>query len=170
MSQPFVGQLLLVPYNFNPSGYFFCQGQLIAISEFEALFNLIGTTYGGDGQNTFALPDMRGRTAVGTGTGSTGTSYVIGERAGLEQVTLTTSQLPQHTHGFACSTAAQGSAVPNNAVPASGPSIYNAGVPSVNFAPGSITMAGGNQPHSNLQPYLVLNWCIAWAGIFPSQG
>jgi len=170
MSQPFVGQLLLVPYNFNPQGYLFCQGQLLQISQYEALYNLIGTTYGGDGQSTFGLPDMRGRTGIGMGTGAGLSSYVIGERGGVEQVTLTTNQMPQHNHGFACSTSAQGSAVPNNAVPASGPNIYNAGSPSVDFAGATITMAGGNQPHANLQPFLVLNWCIASAGIFPSQG
>lgn len=169
MSQPFVGQLLLVPYNFNPSGYLFCQGQVIAISQYETLYNLIGTTYGGDGQQTFQLPDMRGRTGIGMGTASTGTVYVIGEKAGVEQVTLTTNQMPSHNHPFACSIAAQGSAVPNNAVPASGPNIYNAGSPSVNFAPGTITMTGGSQPHANLQPYLALNWCIAVYGIYPSQ-
>jgi microcystin-dependent protein len=170
MSQPFVGQLLLVPYNFNPSGYLFCQGQILAISQYEALYNLIGITYGGNGQQTFQLPDMRGRTGIGMGIGSTGTSYVIGGIGGVEQVTLTTNQMPSHNHPFACSIATQGSAVPTNAVPAAGPNIYNGGTPSVNFAPGTITMTGGNQPHANLQPYLVLNWCIAWAGIYPVQG
>lgn len=174
MSEPFIGQLMLIPYNFAPRDWFFCQGQLLPIAQYDTLFNLIGTTYGGDGVNTFALPDLRGRTAIGTGQGKDLQNYVIGQVGGVESVTLTTSQMPQHIHMFRCTSNAQNSANANNSVPAktSGvQQIYAADIaPNSQLAPITLNSVGGSQPHDNHQPYLTLNWIICWNGVFPSQG
>ncbi|MGH9666665.1 MAG: phage tail protein [Bryobacteraceae bacterium] len=165
-SSPYVGMLLLVPYNFAPASWMFCAGQSLAISENDTLFNLIGTTFGGDGQSTFNLPDLRGRTPVHQGPG-----YVIGQRGGVENVTLTGNQLPSHTHSVSASSGAQNSSVPSNNVLASGPLTYVPnGQTNGAMAPASIASNGGSQPHANLQPYLTLNWIISLFGIYPSQG
>ncbi|MCC6391504.1 MAG: phage tail protein [Bryobacterales bacterium] len=171
MSQPYVGQLLLVPYNFAPVGWMFCQGQLLSISENETLFQLIGTTFGGDGQSTFALPDLRGRTAIGTGQGAGAGNYVLGQTQGVEQVTLTSNQIPTHTHVVVASGSVNNSSLPNGAILAatSGAQAYASAGTAGNLAPGSLSPVGGSQPHDNLQPYLTLNWIISLFGIFPTQ-
>lgn len=172
MAQPFVGSLMLVPYNFAPAGWMFCQGQLLPIAENETLFQLIGTTFGGDGQSTFALPDLRGRAAIGTGTSTTGTSYTLGQNGGVEQVTLTTNQMPLHNHAAGCSVNDQNSANANGSVlanAAAGVNMYSVNPPSAPMAAASLTAAGGSQPHDNHQPYLTLSWCISLFGVFPSQ-
>jgi microcystin-dependent protein len=169
-STPYVGQLALVPYNFAPLGWMFCDGQLLPISENETLFNLIGTTYGGDGQSTFALPDLRGRTIVHQGTGLS--TYIIGQTGGVEQVTLTQNQIPQHQHQSNCSTNAQGSndaAGGVLAVTATGKTQYATSAGNAQMAPGMVSIVGGSQPHDNHQPYLALHWVISLFGIFPSQ-
>jgi microcystin-dependent protein len=169
-STPYIGQLALVPYNFAPLGWAFCDGQIMSISDNDTLFTLIGTTYGGDGQQTFALPDLRGRTIVHQGTGLS--TYVIGEKGGVEQVTLTQNQIPLHPHQSNCSTNAQGS---NNAaggvpaVTASGKNQYATNAGNAQMAPGMVSSVGGSQPHDNHQPYLALHWVISLEGIFPSQ-
>lgn len=164
-STPYVGMLLLVPYNFAPVGWQFCAGQLLPISQNEALFSLIGTTFGGDGQNTFGLPDLRGRTPVHAGSG-----YTLGQSGGVESVTLTTAQLPSHSHLINASSNAQSSSAPANNVLGSGPLTYvTNGQPNDVMAPASIASNGGNQPHNNLQPFLTLNWIICMNGIFPSR-
>lgn len=170
MSQPYVGQLLLVPYNFAPAGWMFCQGQVLPISENETLFQLIGTTYGGDGQSSFALPDLRGRTAIGAGQSPGTSNYVIGQIQGVEQVTLTGNQLPVHSHNVASSGSVGNSSLPNGTFLAatSGAQAYASAGTAGNLAPGSLSPVGGNQPHDNLQPYLTLNWIISLYGIFPS--
>lgn len=174
MSQPYVGEIRLVGFNFAPSGWMMCNGQLLPISEFETLFNLIGTTYGGDGQNTFGLPDLRGRIPLHQGNG-----FTLAEQAGTETVTLTTQQLPAHTHTPKCDNAFGGTQLsPAGNVwsfDASGQFANYAATPSVTngvtdtMNPQAIGNAGGSQPHENLQPFLVMNYIISLFGIFPSQ-
>jgi microcystin-dependent protein len=162
-SQPYVGEIFLVPYNFAPAGFAFCQGQLMAISQNNALFALIGTTYGGDGQTTFALPDLRSRIVIGTGQGPNLSSYVLGQSVGSETVTLQTSQIPQHDHAVPISTAARTTSSPVNAVPAGG-GAYGSPVDT-----SMQDSAGGGQPHDNVQPFTTLNYVISLFGIFPSR-
>jgi microcystin-dependent protein len=169
MAQPFIGQLLLVGFNFQPVGWAYCAGQLIAISQNNALFALIGTTYGGDGQQTFQLPDLRGRVTIHQGQGSGLSNYVIGQVAGVEQVTLNSNQMPQHSHLAGCSSSTQNSSdAAGNMLADAGDSRYGAAANAA-MAPGMVSSAGGSQPHENMQPYLALNWLIALEGIFPSQ-
>lgn len=158
--------------NFAPAGWAFCNGALIPISENDTLFTLIGTTYGGDGQETFALPDLQGRIPLHQGQGPGITqSYVIGEKAGVESVTLTTQQIPSHNHPFFASTGAGAQNTPVNNIPASPPvaKLYRAGVPSDPFPQGLVQPVGGSQPHDNLMPYIVINYIISLFGVFPSQ-
>ncbi len=167
----FIGSISLVPYTFAPFGTAFCNGQLMAISENEALFALIGTTYGGDGQSTFALPDLRGRVAIGMGQGPGLARYQIGQEAGSENVTLTVSQMPAHNHTAIASTSPGNTVDPTSAYWAPGPRIYlyssASNLTQMNGA--AIGTAGGNQPHDNVKPYLTLNYVIWLFGIFPSQ-
>ena len=173
MSQPFVGQIIPVGFNFAPQGWFLCNGQLLPISEYEVLYNLLGTTYGGDGQSTFALPNLCGCVAVGMGQGAGLQSYVPGQTGGSEQVTVTASQLGGHTHLVAAASTAGTTNTPSTAVvPATSASvvpIYSSGTPAVAMASGSIGASGGSQPHENRQPFLAINYIIAWAGVYPSQ-
>jgi microcystin-dependent protein len=169
MGSPYVGELRLVGFNFAPIEWAQCQGQVLSISENTTLFNLIGTTYGGDGQNTFALPDLRSRIPVHMGTGSSGTTYVMGQPSGVETVTLTMAQYPTHNHSALANSQAQGSVnSPNNNILSTGQNIYRNQAPSVNLASGMLSSYGGSQPHDNRQPYLVLNWIISLFGIYPS--
>jgi microcystin-dependent protein len=172
MSDPFVGEIRMFGGNFAPAGWAFCQGQLVPISENEVLFNLIGTTYGGDGVQTFAIPDLQGRIPVhaGLGPGITQT-YVIGEKAGVESVTLTTQQIPVHNHALIASADSASSASAANSVLAAPPSVapYFASAPDSNLGGQSIGAAGGSQPHDNTMPYLVISFIISLFGIFPSQ-
>ena len=166
MAQPFVGEIRMFAGNFAPSGWMFCEGQLLAIAEFETLFNLIGTTYGGDGQTTFALPDLRGRLPVHTGQG-----HVLAETGGTETVTRTVQQLPVHTHPLM---AAPGTAVdpnPLGKVPAQtrATDLYVADPPGVSLAASTVTSRGGSQPHDNVMPFLCVSFIISLFGIFPSQ-
>jgi microcystin-dependent protein len=170
-SGPYIGQIMMVGFNFAPVNWALCNGQLLPISENEALFQLIGTTYGGDGQQTFGLPDLRGRVPVHQGTGSTGTPYVLGELTGLEQVTLNVNQLPSHQHVWdpAASQSEPTSDRPDNSYPAVGG--YYAGTTNSSSPMGAPTIgsAGGNQPHNNVQPFLTVSFIISLFGIFPSQ-
>ena len=165
MAQPYVGEIRIFAGNFAPAGWMFCEGQLLPISEYETLFNLIGTTYGGDGQSTFALPDLRGRIPLHFGNG-----FTLAETGGVETVTLTVSQIPAHSHAML---AAIGS--PTLQTPATnvtGESInknYRAGAPSVTLNPNAVSATGGSQPHNNFQPYLCVDFIISLFGIFPSQ-
>lgn len=168
MSSPYVGEIRMFAGNFAPAGWMFCEGQLLPISEYETLFNLIGTTYGGDGQSTFALPDLRGRLAVHQGNG-----FTLAETGGVETVTLTTSQIPSHSHPFLASTDPGGQTAPSKNVVAkivgAAASAYIQGAPSAPLAPGSIGSTGGSQPHDNFQPYLCIDFIISLFGVFPSQ-
>lgn len=170
MSSPYVGELRLVGFNFAPVNWSSCNGQLIAISQNETLYNLIGTTYGGDGQATFALPNLQSRTAIHQGTPLGGPTYVIGQLAGEEYVTLTTQQMPSHNHAFYASSndSQQSNAVSNNVL-SGGVEIYANKNPTANMAATMLAFSGGNQPHNNLQPYLALNWIISLYGIYPTQ-
>lgn len=172
MSQPFVGEIRMFGGNFAPAGWAMCQGQLLPISENDTLFNLIGTTYGGDGQETFGLPDLQGRIPLhqGQGPGITQT-YVIGEKAGVESVTLTTNQLPIHTHGFVASTAPALGADPTGNIIAQPPTInlFFGDVATAALNSQAIQGAGGSQPHENMQPFLVISFIISLFGVFPTQ-
>jgi microcystin-dependent protein len=164
MSQPYVGEIRMFGGNFAPAGWMFCQGQLLPISEYETLFNLIGTTYGGDGQSTFGLPDLRGRLPIHTGQG-----FVLAANGGAESVTLTTNQIPAHTHTVFATTNPNTASLPGGNVLASGPDIYDQNKPGGTTMAAAIGPAGGSQPHSNFQPYLCVNFILSLFGIFPSQ-
>jgi microcystin-dependent protein len=173
MTEAFIGSIVLFAGNFAPRGWAFCQGQLLSISTNTALFSILGITYGGNGQTTFALPDLRGRVPRGPGQGPGLTPVTLGEQAGSESVTLTTSQMPAHSHTVACDTTATGSSDPAGAFPGnpgslSGTELYG---PTANgtMAPNMISPAGGSQPVSVQQPSLGLNYIICLEGIFPSR-
>ena len=171
-AQRYIGSISLVPYNFAPVDTAFCDGSLMPISENEVLFNLIGTTYGGDGQSTFALPDLRGRVAIHQGTDpSTGDNFVIGQRAGEETVTLTVQQIPSHSHTAVASTSYSNTVSPLGAywAPRARTYLFSGATNEVAMAPGALAQTGGNQPHDNVKPYLTLNYVIWLFGIFPSQ-
>ena len=169
MSSPFVGEIRMFAGNFAPVGWAFCNGALIPISENETLFNLIGTTYGGDGQNTFALPDLQSRIPVHVGPG-----FAQAQSGGAETVTLTTSQIPAHSHvpqGFNNQSGGNQND-PTNGIWATSTtgSVYVSGTPAnVGMSPDAIASAGGSQPHDNMVPFLVVNFIISLFGIFPSQ-
>jgi microcystin-dependent protein len=187
---PFVGQILWFPFNFAPPGYALCQGQILPISQNTALFSLLGTTYGGNGQSNFALPDLQGKVALGFGQGPLLTNYSQGETGGSETVALLTSTIPSHTHAVSAapgaSTVACKNGPGNQPTPAGNvPAIestgvtatYSSAVPDSAMAAGSIALsgaaavgaAGGSLPHTNLQPHLAINYCIALQGIFPAR-
>jgi|SRR5580693_576911 microcystin-dependent protein len=171
MSQPYVGEIRIVGFNFAPVGWAFCDGSLIAISQNSTLFNLIGTTYGGDGVNTFALPDLRGRVPVHMGSNG-GTTSVIGQISGTETVTLTTNQIPAHTHAAAASGNGGTSNVPTNNFWANWTGAqYTNAEPTLNAAMRSdaVVAVGGGQPHENMMPFLAVNFIISMFGIYPSQ-
>src|SRR6267142_5101650 len=164
MSSPFIGEIRMFGGNFAPVGWAFCNGALIPISENDALFNLIGTTYGGDGQSTFALPDLQSRVPVHVGPG-----FALGQSGGVETVTLTTSQIPAHSHVPQCSSLAGSQAGPDNGVWAvAGSNLYNDTAPNIAMAATAIGQAGGSQPHDNMIPFLVVNFILSLFGIFPS--
>jgi microcystin-dependent protein len=166
MAQPYVGEIRMFAGNFQPDGWMFCEGQLLPISEYETLFNLIGTTYGGDGQSTFGLPDLRGRLPVHQGNG-----FTLAETGGAETITLTVSQIPAHGHPLLASLNIGGASAPGNNVLAQSSTVkvYSAVSPTVSLGASSITLTGGSQPHSNFQPYLCVDFIISLFGIFPSQ-
>ena len=166
MAQPYVGEIRMFAGNFAPAGWMFCEGQLLPISEYETLFNLIGTTYGGDGQSTFALPDLRGRIPLHFGNG-----FTLAETGGAETVTLTVSQIPAHSHPLLAANAVGNDPNPNPNVFAesSALSLYQSASPTAAMAPESISSVGGSQPHNNFQPYLCVDFIISLFGIFPSQ-
>jgi len=165
MAQPYVGEIRMFGGNFAPAGWMFCEGQLLPISENETLFNLIGTTYGGDGQSTFSLPDLRGRVPLHQGNG-----FALAETGGVEEVTLNTQQIPSHTHPFLASTNVAAANTPSgNTIGQVGATqIYREVAPASAMASQSCTQTGGNQPHTNFQPYLCISFIISLFGIFPS--
>ena len=168
MAQPYVGEIRMFAGNFAPAGWMFCEGQLLPISEYETLFNLIGTTYGGDGQTTFALPDLRGRVPVHFGNG-----FTLAETGGAETVTLTVNQIPAHSHPFLATNNQASGTSPTNQVPGTTQAAtitpYGTDAPLAQLAASSIGSDGGSQPHNNFQPYLCVDFIISLFGIFPSQ-
>ena len=152
--------------NFAPAGWMFCEGQLLPISENETLFQLIGTTYGGDGQETFALPDLRGRLPIHMGNG-----FVLAETGGVENITLTVNQIPSHTHPLLASLDSGSQGNPQNNVVTQSPSValYIEDVTAANLNAQAMTSVGGSQPHDNMQPFLCVSFIISLFGIFPSQ-
>jgi len=166
MSSPFIGEIRMFGGNFAPVGWAFCNGALIPISENDALFTLIGTTYGGDGETTFALPDLQSRIPLHVGPG-----FALGQAAGVESVTLTTSQIPAHSHAPTCFSGAGNQASPTNGVWAStSPATqYSTQAPTLPMAATACASAGGSQPHDNMVPFLVVNFIISLFGVFPSQ-
>ncbi|HEX2019872.1 MAG TPA: tail fiber protein [Aurantimonas sp.] len=165
MAQPYIGEIRMFAGNFAPAGWMFCEGQLAPISENEALFQLIGTTYGGDGQSTFALPDLRGRLPVHQGNG-----FLLAETGGAETVTLTSAQMAAHSHPLIGSAVNGSQASPENALLANSTVIrpYAPETPIAGMAPSAISAVGGSQPHNNFQPYLCVDFIISLFGIFPS--
>ena len=165
MAQPYVGEIRMFAGNFAPVGWMFCEGQLLPISENETLFQLIGTTYGGDGQSTFALPDLRGRIPIHQGNG-----FILAETGGAEEITLAVSQIPAHSHPLYGFGGNGSQAAPNGALLASSTIMtpYASETPAVSMAPNAISPVGGSQPHTNFQPYLCVNFIISLFGIFPS--
>jgi microcystin-dependent protein len=182
MSEPFLGEVRIFGCNFPPRGWAYCWGQLLPISQNTALFSILGTTYGGNGTTNFALPDFRGRVPLGQGQGPGLSSYVIGEQAGSETVTLISTELPAHNHTTDTRN------VPTSAdnytnVPTTGYFVSRflyhsssaarawkpASAPATTLHPNTLQPTGGNQPHNNMQPYLALNFCIAYEGIFPAR-
>ncbi|HYF65318.1 MAG TPA: tail fiber protein [Herpetosiphonaceae bacterium] len=163
MAQPYVGEIRMFAGNFAPAGWSFCEGQLLPISENETLFNLIGTTYGGDGQSTFALPDLRGRLPLHQGGG-----FILAETGGAEEITLTTNQIPAHSHQFVGSLALADSPSPQSRVIARSTSLntFINETPTVNTGM-TLAPVGGSQPHTNFQPYLCVNFIISLFGIYP---
>lgn len=175
MAQPYVGEIRMFAGNFAPAGWMFCAGQLIPISENDTLFNLIGTTYGGDGQETFALPDLQGRVVVHQGQGpGISQTYIIGQEGGVEQVTLSTQQIPSHTHTPLATTQGPVNSptgaylgIPNGGPP--GTNIYGSDVPLQALSSTTLQNAGGSQPHENMQPFLTISFIISLYGIYPTQ-
>jgi microcystin-dependent protein len=165
MAQPYVGEVRMFAGNFAPAGWMFCEGQLLPISEYETLFNLIGTTYGGDGQSTFALPDLRGRVPLHFGNG-----FTLAQTGGVETVTLTVAQIPAHNHPLLAQGKPGRFSKPAGGLPAaSALRQFTAQPAQTAMAPQSISSTGGNQPHDNFAPYLCVDFIISLFGIFPSQ-
>jgi microcystin-dependent protein len=165
MADPYIGEIRMFGGNFAPAGWLFCEGQQLSIAENETLFQLIGTTYGGDGQENFNLPDLRGRIPIHQGSG-----FVQAETGGVEEVTLTTAQMPVHTHPFLANTTQGNQTSPTGNVLAGGVQVdlYREAAPTVALSPVTVGPVGGSQPHTNFQPYLCVDFIISLFGIFPS--
>lgn len=165
MAQPYVGEIRMFAGNFAPAGWMFCEGQLLPISENEVLFQLIGTTYGGDGESTFALPDLRGRLPLHMGNG-----FILGEAGGTEEITLTVQQIPAHSHPLLAAGVAGDQISPSGSLPANSFNVtpYINDAPNGNMSASAIAPIGGSQPHTNFQPYLCVDFIISLFGIFPS--
>jgi microcystin-dependent protein len=169
---PFIGEIIMFGGNFAPRGWALCDGQLMPISQWSALFSILGTTYGGDGRTTFGLPGMRGRVPVHAGSGPGLSTYRLGQRSGVEAVTLTTQQMPSHNH-FIAGSEEDGSSNEANghylATSTSGNIYHNSASSNVFLAQNNVTNTGGNQAHTNIQPYCVVNFIIALQGVYPSR-
>jgi microcystin-dependent protein len=171
MSNPFIGEIRMAGFNFAPVGWAYCRGQMLAIAQNDALFALIGTTYGGDGVTTFALPDLRGRLPINQGQGPGLGNYVMGQQAGAETVTLLTTQIPTHSHVVNAASDGTRNADPGGNLLGSGEAdVYtHDGANTVSLSANVIAPSGGTQPHENMQPFLCINFIIALEGVFPSR-
>jgi microcystin-dependent protein len=171
MSDPFVAEMRIFPFNFPPKGWAFCDGQLLPLSQNTALFSLLGTYYGGDGKSTFALPDMQGNVPIQPGTSTTGTTYDLGQMSGSQYVTLLQSEMPIHNHDLKVSYQDGNNRLPGGKVAASGVGIgfYGPTPGNVQLNFSALPIAGGSLPHNNMMNYLTLNFCIALQGIYPPR-
>jgi len=179
MSEPFIGQITLFPYSFPPQNWADCQGQLLPVTQYTALFSLLGTQFGGNGTTNFALPDLQGRVAIGQGSASGGSNYAVGNAGGVESVGLSSSSMGAHSHSLNAVTSQGTTNAPAGAVLATvakgAPrsedkgNIYNAAAPTTNLVAASVVPAGGGLAHNNLQPTLTLRYCIALSGVFPPR-
>ena len=174
MSEPFVGEIRMFAGNFAPRGWALCDGQLVQVSQNDALFSLLGTIYGGDGRTTFGLPDMRGRIPIHAGQGPGLSPRGLGAKFGSERETITSNHLPDHNHGFMASDNTADSGYPADAVVAhtdTEPAVYYSDglAPDTDFPEDTLSKTGGNQPHNNMMPFLCVNFIIAWFGVYPSR-
>ena len=170
MAEAFLGEIRLFGFNFAPVGWAMCQGQLLSIQQYSALFALLGTYYGGNGTTNFALPDLRGRVPIGVGQGPGLTPYVQGQQGGSETVTLSVNQMPAHSHAVNAEASTANSDKPTGAIPGkAGTPSYSTSAPTTTMNAAMIGPTGGSQPFGIEPPYLALNWCIALQGIFPSR-
>jgi len=181
MADFYLGEIRLFPYPFVPNDWHACDGSLLSVSQYSALFSLLGTYFGGDGVSNFALPDLRSRVAIGVGQGGSLAPYTLGQKTGVETVTLTANQVPQHNHTIGVSTSAASSSNPQNAflaqptgsyerTPVTVSSYAAAATSGTTLAPGSVSSFGGGQSHNNIQPVQALQYCIALTGIYPTRG
>ncbi len=172
MSEPFLAEVRIVGFNFAPRGWAFCDGQILPINQNQSLYSLLGTTYGGDGRTSFALPELRGRTPIHVGNSNGGDNHALGQKSGVQTVTLTAAQMTNHTHQLKASSDDGNQALPPDKVLARSVNqvyIDPAGKTLVGMSGGSVTNIGGGQAHDNMQPYLAVNFCIALRGLFPSR-
>jgi len=169
MSDQFVAEIRIFPFNFPPTGWAFCAGQLMPISQNTALFSLLGTTYGGDGKSTFALPDLQGNAPMQPGQGQGLSLRDLGEMSGVESVTLLVSEIPFHTHSYSATEEAANENNPQNNAPGAGVAQFATPAALAPMAFQTLSLAGGSLPHNNMQPYLTLNFCIALQGVFPPR-
>jgi len=170
MSEPFLAEVRMVGFNFAPRGWAFCDGQILPINQNQSLYSLLGTTYGGDGRTSFALPDLRGRTPIHVGCSNGGAFHTLGQKSGEETHTLAVNEMPQHRHRLQATNTGNGSASPaGNVFANAGTDLYNAPQSLTGLNTGVVTHVGGGQAHENMQPYLAVNFCIALQGLFPSR-
>ena len=173
MSEPFLAEVRMVGFNFAPRGWAFCDGQILPINQNPSLYSLLGTTYGGDGRTSFALPDLRGRTPIHVGQADGGAQHALGLKGGEETHTLAAAEMPRHTHQFKAASAAatlQRAANSNDSVlAAANVDMYRAGAGNTTLTPATVSTVGGGQAHNNMQPTLTVSFCIALQGLFPSR-
>jgi len=170
MSEPFLAEIRIVGFNFAPRGWAFCDGQILPINQNQSLYSLLGTTYGGDGRTSFALPDLRGRAPIHTGQSNGGASRLLGSRGGEETHALSVDEIPQHAHAVQASTSDGNTPIPeNNILAASRSRVYTSPDGTEALRSESIANVGGGQAHNNMQPYIAVNFCIALQGLFPSR-
>lgn len=170
MSEPFLAEIKIVGFNFPPRGWAFCDGQILPINQNQSLYSLLGTTYGGDGRTSFALPDLRGRAPMHVGQSSGGASHQLGQKGGQESVSLAESEMPQHTHSASGSSSEGDVPVPAGNILAESPvAMYSDPSGLVPMRDGTLANAGGGAAHNNMQPHQTLNYCIALQGLFPSR-
>ena len=169
MSEPFLAEVRIVGFNFAPRGWAFCDGQILPINQNQSLYSLLGTTYGGDGRTSFALPDLRGRTPIHIGRSNGGNDHRLGSKSGEETHTLSASEMPQHNHAAQASTSPGNSPISANNVLASANNLYRNLSNPTPLRAGTVANIGGGQAHENMQPYIAVNFCIALQGLFPSR-